>query len=50
VQSADVPLDEARRVVALHRLEILDTCAEERFDRLTKLTALVVGTPIAWFR
>lgn len=26
---------------------ILGTCAEERFDRLTEVTALVVGTPIA---
>ncbi|MDP2292077.1 MAG: PAS domain S-box protein [Actinomycetota bacterium] len=42
-----MPPDEDRRIDALHRLDILDTVAEERFDRLTELAALVVGTPIA---
>ncbi len=42
-----MPVDEARRLAALHRLEILDTAPEARFDRLTELAALVIGTPIA---
>jgi len=39
--------DEARRLDALHRLAVLDTESEERFDRLVELAATVIGAPIA---
>lgn len=47
MQSPPVPLDEARRLEALRALALLDTPAEERFDRLTRLALRVVGVPIA---
>ncbi len=37
MQRAPLPLDEAPRLEALRRLRILDTPAEERFDRITRL-------------
>lgn len=40
-------VDEPRRVTALHRLGLLDTGAEERFDRITRLLATVLDVPIA---
>lgn len=39
--------DEAQRVGALRDLGILDTRAEERFDRLTRLAAAAFDVPIA---
>jgi diguanylate cyclase (GGDEF)-like protein len=39
--------DEQGRVAALHRYEVLDTAAEEPFDRITKLVQVVLGVPIA---
>lgn len=42
-----IPIDDDDRVAALHALQILDTATEERFDRLTRLAALVFGVPIA---
>jgi len=44
---APIPPDEVRRLAALHRLKILDTPPEERFDRITRLAARVLGVPIA---
>jgi PAS domain S-box-containing protein len=38
---------EAKRLEALHALEILDTEPEERFDRITRLAAAVFGVPIS---
>jgi len=38
MQQPAVPLDESRRLASLRALELLDTPAEERFDRLTRLT------------
>lgn len=38
---------EAARLAALHRLDILDTPAEERFDRYTRLAAAALRVPIA---
>src|SRR5690606_20777320 len=32
---------------AVERLEILDTPAEERFDRVTRLATTILGVPIA---
>lgn len=44
---ANTPADEAQRVEALRRLEILDTPAEERFDRLARIAAATFDMPIA---
>lgn len=43
MQSAPVPLDEARRLSALRALALLDTPAEERFDRITRLALRAFG-------
>lgn len=43
----EIPHDESRRLAALHQLKILDTSAEERFDRLTRLARHISGAPIA---
>lgn len=43
----EVPADEPQRVAALHELGILDTEAEERFDRLTRLAQGAFNVPIA---
>lgn len=40
-------VNEATRLKALYDLEILDTSAEERFDRIVRLAAHLAGTPIA---
>lgn len=40
-------VDEVRRVAALHRLALLDSAPEERFDRITRLATALLGTPIA---
>jgi diguanylate cyclase (GGDEF)-like protein len=37
MQQPPVPLDESRRLAVLRSLELLDTPAEERFDRITRL-------------
>jgi signal transduction histidine kinase/DNA-binding response OmpR family regulator len=44
---AQRPVSEAARVAALHRHAILDTPPEERFDRLTRLAAALLGTHTA---
>ena len=44
---ADTPSDEASRLAALHALGILDTPAEERFDRITRLAAALLDAPVA---
>ena len=38
---------EARRLLALDDLEILDTSPEERFDRITRMAAQVLNAPNA---
>lgn len=43
----DVPSNEGSRIATLHGLNILDTPAEERFDRLTRLTQRLLDVPIA---
>jgi phosphoribosyl 1,2-cyclic phosphodiesterase/DNA-binding response OmpR family regulator len=43
---APLPPDEPRRLAALHGLQILDTVAEERFDRLTRLACRIFSVPI----
>jgi diguanylate cyclase (GGDEF)-like protein/PAS domain S-box-containing protein len=44
---APIPTDDRARVAALLDLAILDTDAEERFDRLTRLAARILDVPIA---
>ena len=44
---APIPPDEIQRVAALHALGLLDTPAEERFDRLTRVAAALFDVPIA---
>ncbi len=47
VPSAALPDDEAQRLQALRELELLDSAAEQVFDDLGALAALLVGAPIA---
>jgi len=42
-----VPKNEAERLTTLRTYKILDTKPEERFDELTRLAALICGTPIS---
>jgi ribonuclease BN (tRNA processing enzyme)/DNA-binding response OmpR family regulator len=44
---ADLPPDEAQRLAALKALNVLDTAAEERFDRITRLAAALFDVPVA---
>lgn len=44
---APIPADDQRRLDALYSLNILDTAAEERFDRLTRLARRLFDVPIA---
>ena len=41
------PQDEETRLAALHSLGLLDTEAEERFDRITRLACRIFGTSMA---
>ena len=43
----DFPADEEQRLETLRSLNILDTAAEERFDRLTRMARRLFGVPIA---
>jgi PAS domain S-box-containing protein len=44
---APLPPNEAARLETLHRYAILDTVPEQEFDDLTRLAALICGTPVA---
>ncbi|MGH9712802.1 MAG: ATP-binding protein [Candidatus Acidiferrales bacterium] len=44
---APLPPNEAARLETLHRYAILNTLPEKEFDDLTRLAALICGTPIA---
>lgn len=44
---ARIPEDEADRLAALYRLDLLDRPANENFDRLTRILAHVLDVPIA---
>jgi DNA-binding response OmpR family regulator len=46
-QSAKLPANEEQRLATLHELGVLDTPAEERFDRLTRLAAALFEVPVA---
>src|SRR4051812_4079446 len=45
--SAALPENEAKRLAALRRLELLDTQPEPEFDELVSLAAGICGTPIS---
>ena len=47
MKAAVPPSNEAERLNALRRYQILDTAPEAAFDDLTKLAAQICGTPIA---
>ena len=47
MKAPDTPQHEATRLIALRSLRILDTPAEERFDRLTRLAKRIFDAPIA---
>ena len=47
MKSPPVPETESTRLAALENLGILDTPAEERFDRYTRLARRLFGVPIA---
>ncbi|HEI8864991.1 TPA: sensor domain-containing diguanylate cyclase [Serratia odorifera] len=57
MKTPDLPDNEALRVQALHALKVLDTAAEERFDRITRMARRLFRVPIAlvdenrqWFK
>ena len=43
----DIPQNEKNRLETLKSLDILDSQAEERFDRLTRMAKRMFGVPIA---
>jgi PAS domain S-box-containing protein len=45
--AAPLPANEPQRLKALRALNLLDTPSEERFDRITRLAARILGVPIA---
>jgi diguanylate cyclase (GGDEF)-like protein len=47
LKTPDIPKDERDRLETLRSFHILDTPAEERFDRLTRITKRMFGVPIA---
>jgi len=46
-RKAALPTDEEKRLAAVYRLGLLDTDAEERFDRHVRIAAAAFGAPIA---
>ena len=47
MQAPPLPLDETQRLRVLLDLNILDTAAEERFDRITRLAARLFEVPVS---
>ena len=47
MKAPDLPDNEEARLLALRQLNILDTPAEERFDRLARMARRLFGAPIA---
>lgn len=47
LNTPDAPPDEDSRLAALRSLNVLDTIAEERFDRLTRIAKRLFGVEIA---
>src|SRR5580704_3986910 len=46
LQDGSVPIDEAERLVALHRLGLLDTPPSAAFDGVTRLAQAALQVPI----
>lgn len=46
-RKAPLPMDEEERLAAVQRLGLLDTAAEERFDRHARIAAAALNAPIA---
>ncbi|POB82890.1 GGDEF domain-containing protein, partial [Vibrio vulnificus] len=47
MQSPEKTDNEPQRIADLHSLHILDTAAEERFDRVTRIARRLFDVPIA---
>jgi len=47
MQKAPIPENEKSRLIALHKLGLLDTAPEERFDRITRIACIVFKVPIS---
>ncbi|RBH48578.1 GGDEF domain-containing protein, partial [Pseudomonas sp. MWU13-2860] len=47
MKTPETPADEAKRLATLRALGVLDTAAEERFDRLTRMAKRLFRVPIA---
>lgn len=47
MKQADIPLNEKERLKALKSINVLDTIAEERFDRITRMAKRMFNVPIA---
>ena len=47
MQRPDIPTNEADRLAALHKHEILDSVSEQEFDDIAKLASQVCAVPIA---
>lgn len=47
MQTPEKPDNEPQRIADLHSLNILDTAAEERFDRVTRIARRLFDVPIA---
>ncbi|MFT6984636.1 MAG: diguanylate cyclase (GGDEF)-like protein [Psychromonas sp.] len=47
MKKPDIPLNEKKRLETLRSLDVLDTEAEERFDRLTRIAKRMFRVPIA---
>lgn len=42
-----IPPNEAARLAKLHQYALLDTAAEQSYDDITQLAAIICGTPVA---
>ncbi|WP_051971405.1 bifunctional diguanylate cyclase/phosphodiesterase [Massilia sp. 9096] len=47
MQIPDIPIDEARRLAALHATQLLGSPPEDAFDRITRMAARLLHVPIA---
>jgi diguanylate cyclase (GGDEF)-like protein len=47
MQIPDIPIDEARRLAALHATRLLGSAPEDAFDRITRMATRLLKVPIA---
>ncbi|MBI2630783.1 GAF domain-containing protein [Candidatus Nomurabacteria bacterium] len=47
MQPAPIPKNEKKRLISLHKLGLLDTKPEERFDRITRTATKIFNAPIS---